>query len=367
MKRPSVAIRQLIAVLILACANLVTADENSPQNPVAAFPAEVTVAESPDPVPAADEPAASTEAQTAAEQPPAPVASDVAEPAGEACAEPTGESTAAQQRYLLKYQFQPGQKLRYQTHQIMTQEAHVGENSKIDVSKVDQQRVYTVQEINDDGTAVIRMQFAHVRMQIQTDDKPAIVFDSGMPPEDVPKLYQAAAHQLRGLSPTFYILSNGRAVHGPAPHDAAGNEILSKEEEEKRSHEAESFLPPLPEEPIAIGDTWKHYATVSVRVDKDIRRDVRILQTYRLSSVEDNVAVFTSQASIMSQLRSPVVMAQLLQVTPRGTYKLDLNSGVLTFQELRHSQTVLGALGPSSAINAYGTYSNTLMEDKSQS
>ncbi|MCA9065249.1 MAG: hypothetical protein KDA96_19405, partial [Planctomycetaceae bacterium] len=60
-------------------------------------------------------------------------------------------------------------------------------------------------------------------------------------------------------------------------------------------------------------------------------------------------------------------MAQLLQVTPRGTYKLDLNSGVLTFQDLRHSQTVLGALGPSSAINAYGTYSNALMEDKSQS
>ncbi|MCA9061784.1 MAG: hypothetical protein KDA96_01915 [Planctomycetaceae bacterium] len=348
--------------LILSFLFVVVLPVSTPLDEGTASPDSTSTKPDPAATSAADEVSAVTEALPETATPRSAAANPT--PPGSLDAEgATPEPAESVTRYQLRYVFEPGQKLRYQSYQTITQEAHVGSDSKVDVSKVDQRRVYTVQEKQNDGTAVIRMQFAHIRMQLQTDDKEPVIFDSSMADADVPKLYQSMAHRLKGLSPSFYLLPDGRAVHPPLRE----GEVLSREEEETRSHEAESFLPPLPDEQVAVGDTWKEQKTVTVRVDKEIKRDVRILQTFRLESVEGEIATITSHASIMSRLRSPVVMAQLMQVTPKGTYRLNMSDGTLVSQTLRYSETVLGPLGPSSAINTYGSFTMELLKEESAS
>ncbi len=291
---------------------------------------------------------------------------------------------SAMQKWTLRYQFRPEEKFRYETHQTMTLDARVGENRKVDVSELKQRRVFTVISADESGDAQLAMQFEHVWMKIQTDDHEAVVFDSTMEAGEVPVVFRNTAHQLKGSAPKYFLSDLGVSLieSRKAARFAAKSvvqaafafetgvplavwtttSVETAEGKHVPATDPGSFLMPLPEDPVSIGDTWKETVTVSVRLTRDINSQILILRTFRLESVNDGIATVSFRSSIESPVKGPNVRSQLIQAIPRGTMRFDIARGVMLRRELQFNETIIGAFGRESLLSSVGANTEQLLE-----
>lgn len=266
-------------------------------------------------------------------------ASDAADKAGPAIQPP--------EKFLLRYRFESGEKLRYEMVNQLIQQGVVGAVAKVDTTKIQQKRVFTIGDVDEDGKANASMQFEHVRMEIQSNDKEAEVYDSTMPPEKVSKKFQGTARQLAGAAPSYTLLAQG------TPVSADGIQEVSKGGQA-------SFMIPLPEKEISVGESWKVNMVINVRIGEGVKRDITLLRTYQLKSVDDGVATIGFSTSVMSPVKIPAVKAQLLQATPQGEMLFDIPKGRLLRKEMRIDRMVMGALGPGTMLSAKSSTVETL-------
>ena len=313
-------------------------------------------------------------------------------PAAAESGSPASEDTRA--AWTLRYQFQQGQKLRYQMEQKMALEANLGERGQsIDRSALRQRRLFTVTSVNEDSSAAFTMQFENVWMQKQSDDYPAVEFDSSMKPGEVPLVYQQVAHQLKGNAPRYLLTSRGLSKQSdktPVKVERASGEnassalaseplVESKATEnaielassntsaQKEQIDPGSFLAALPEHEVRVGDTWKEQITVTARLQEDVNVEVPILRTFRLDSVEDGIALISFQCSIQSRVRSPIVKGQLIQATPRGSIRIDTNRGLMLRRENIYDTSVFGAIGQNTILTCVGRSTEELIEEAPKS
>jgi hypothetical protein len=120
---------------------------------------------------------------------------------------------------------------------------------------------------------------------------------------------------------------------------------------------------PLPENPVAVDDTWRETLPVNVRVTAEISRQINILRTFRLESVENGMAVISFRSSVEAAVKTPTMRAQLIKATPKGTLTFDIDRGVMVKRELRYDETVLNAIGPNSVVLCNGTSTEELLEN----
>lgn len=268
----------------------------------------------------------------------------------------TDSASTPEQQWILKYQFQPGQQLRYRTSQTVTTNALASGQKKVDESIVDQVRVFTVDQIESDQSARLAMQFEKVRMQVRTNEGEAVIFETGMKPEEIPSIFRQTAERLKGSAAKYHLLTNGR--------NATPIDLDDKPEAARtKDQEAPSFLMSLPEHPVKVGDTWKETQIAKVRVTKDLKRKIQILQTFRLESVsETGIAKITFNSSIESPVNSPSIMAQLMQSTPKGSLEFDINRGLMIRKEFRFDESVLNALGNNSMLSSHGLFTEELLD-----
>lgn len=295
-------------------------------------------------------------------------------------------------KWTLRYKFVPNQKLRYRNIENVTLDAMLGENRKVDVTSIEQRRVFTVATVDDAGAARLSMQYEFVAMRVQTNDFEPVVFDTTMQQEDIPPAFRNTARQLKGSAPRFWISSLGSALQesesteGYAPAQKAvaqaGNVIVGdkssiaatgdvqqavanskpKSAEASEASSAVTFLMPLPENAVAVGDTWREMIPVSVRVTEEISRQINILRTFRLESVENGLATISFRSSVEAAVKSPTMRSQLIKATPKGTLTLDIERGVMVNREIRYDETVLNAIGANSVVLCHGKSTEELQE-----
>lgn len=319
----------------------------------------------------------------------------VPSPANNAAVTPDSDTPSSQPAdvWTLRYKFTPDQKLSYQTHQTMTLEATLGEGRKVDRSELRQRRVFTVLSVEENGAAHVAMQFEHVWMKKQIDKLDPVEFDSTMKPADVPAAFRQVAHGLKGSAPRYWLSNQGASLYPPAADQAVQSALNENEAsrdssinlvegengdkgielavasdsqsaglQKKKENDPGSFLMPLPESPVKVGDTWKETISVPVRVTQEISRQVPILRTFRLDSVDDGVATISFRSSIETSVKGAIVRSQLIQATPRGTMTFDIDRGVMLRREMRFNETVVGALGQESVLSSIGMNTETLVE-----
>ncbi|MDA1230677.1 MAG: DUF6263 family protein [Planctomycetota bacterium] len=310
--------------------------------------------------------------------------------------------TVESPKWSLQYKFTPDQKLRYKMIEDVTLDAMQGEDRKVDVTSFEQRRVFTVSSVDDSGAARLTMQYEFVKMQRKTNDLPEVRFDTSMEDKEVPPEFKNTARELKGSAPQFWISGLGAALqesdsekgYAPAARSVAqaGNVIVGdkpaafKEGDIKQavaesatepaeananatpeaaktsSANAVTFLLPLPENPVAINDTWREVIPVNVRVTQEISRKINILRTFRLESVDDGIATISFRSSVEAAVKSPTMRSQLIKATPKGTLTFDIERGIMVKRELRYDETVLNAIGQNSVVLCYGSSREVLMD-----
>ncbi len=258
--------------------------------------------------------------------------------------------TDGAEKHLLRFNFKEGETLRYETEQRVTQKAVAVAGAKVDLSTVKQTRLFRVGEVSEQGEARVSMQFEHVRMELKSDDQPVEVFDTSMEDSDVPVKFRAAARNLKKPAPTFVLRFDG------TPVSDEGVERIPKGGQA-------GFMMPLPQEPIAVGETWKVNIEPQVRIAEGVMRTISLLRTYRLQEMKGDIATITFATSIASRVRSPATKAQLLQATPKGKILFNVKIGRVLEREITFDRSVLGAVGPNSLVSAKGRTTETLLPD----
>lgn len=256
-------------------------------------------------------------------------------------------SSQPSETFLLRYRFEPGETLRYEMVNQLMQQGVVGAVSKIDTTKIQQKRIFTIGEVDENGNADASMQFEHVRMEIQSNDQEPEIFDSTMPPEKVSKKFQGTARQLSGAAPKYTLLAEGT----PVSEDGI---------QEITEGGQASFMIPLPDHEISVGESWKVNMIINVRIGEGVKRDITLLRTYQLKSVDDGIATIGFSTSVISPVKVPAVKAQLLQATPQGEMLFDIAKGQLLRKEMRIDRMVMGALGPGTMLSAKSSTIETL-------
>lgn len=259
-------------------------------------------------------------------------------------------ATDGAEKYLLRFKFKEGETLRYETEQQVTQKAVAAAGAKVDLSTVKQTRLFRVGEVSAQGEAHVSMQFEHVRMELKSDDQPIEVFDTSMKESEVPTKFRAAARKLMRPALTFVLQADGTPV---------SDEGVEQIPEGGQA----GFMMPLPQEPIAVGETWKVNIEPEVRIAEGVMRTISLLRTYRLQEMQGDIATITFATSIASKVRSPAIKAQLLQATPKGTILFNVKIGRVLQREITFDRSVMGAVGPNTLLSAVGKTTETLLPD----
>ncbi len=249
------------------------------------------------------------------------------------------ENVPSSEKYTLRYRFREGDVIRYETTRVGELRIAVGEQSKSDISRVKQIRRFDVTNVDASGAADLMMRFEYVEMSLQTDQGEPIVFRSDMEPAEIPRCFARVASKLTDAAPHFTVLPTG------APLNDA-HELIRPEKEEQETR----LMLPLPTEPVAIGEAWKYYNTVKVRLSEDVNRGIRLLTSCRLRSVKDGVARISFQTSSVSHVTTPAVKALLIEAFPKGDVMFDMESGRIVRRVIRNDNSVYGVHGPGSVL-----------------
>lgn len=294
-------------------------------------------------------------------------AADEAAPPADALAPPeeaSAEKTADESpEYLLRYHVTADEILRYRSVKVGELNYTVGETTKSDVERVRQVRRFEVKSVDDNGCADLVMQFESVEMSLQVNGGTPMVYRSSMDSAEVPQYFAGLDARLRGSAPRFHVTPVG------APLDENRHIIIpeqdnrkqgDKEKDKKNDNLPETRLMlPLPEKPVRVGDSWKYFSKVKVRVSEDFKREVPMLTSCRLESVEDGIARIRYSTSPAVRLTSVAAKAQLVSAMPKGYCLLDLEAGRIIKRVSRNNSNVHGVHGQQSVL----TYSAEVVEE----
>lgn len=263
--------------------------------------------------------------------------------------EPKQGDSASTPTVRLQYKFATGQRLKYRTEQTVTQRLVTPKGQKTDVSRAEQDRVFTVTGVQESGLARASMQFARVHMEVRTDDHEPLVYDSSMSADKVPPRFRVVAEELKKAAPEFDLSATG------TPVDEKGTEITDKAGQA-------CFMIALPPDEVSVGDNWVTHLNVDVRIAPGVMREIRLMRSYKLAALEDGIAEIRFFTSVQSPVRSAHIKSLLLQATPQGTIQFDVARGCVVRKELKFDKFVLGAMGPNTMLSAKGWTVEQLLE-----
>lgn len=267
----------------------------------------------------------------------------------------TGQASSDEEpKYRLRYQVKPGQVIRYQSERVGELRTSVGPNTTSNVERVIQVRRFEVKDVDDFDRASLVMQYERVEMSVQANDGPPITYRSSMKPSQVPRYFARVADRLKGSAPRFIVTPVG------APLDGNDEIIMPREGQAVETR----LMMPLPEHPVRVGDSWRYFGNVKVRVSAEIKRNVRLLTTCRLESVDDGVAKISFATSAVAHLKSNTVRSQLVSALPKGYCLLDINTGQVTKRVVRNNNSVHGFKGRQSLLTYSAEAIETLLPEE---
>ncbi|MFH1301273.1 MAG: DUF6263 family protein [Planctomycetota bacterium] len=249
------------------------------------------------------------------------------------------EEEAAQ--YTLRYKYTPSEFVHYAVDSQNKIIVEKNEAKQTSTNTAKTQKHYRVVWVDEEGNGTLEMTIDRVQMSAQFDDEAPASFDSKDPKQKDLKQYEKIRETIGKPS---------RMVCSPL------GKVISKADQANQG-----FLIPLPENEVKIGDTWKEEYEIEVAVGKTLRKKVPIRRTFTLESVQDKVAVITFKTTVLTRLNDPKLGLQLIQKTPSGTIKLDIEKGIIVSQDVSLDKAQVGIFDGQGAMRAISSRVETLV------
>jgi hypothetical protein len=251
--------------------------------------------------------------------------------------------------YTLRYQFEPGQELRYVSLDESTFDVHQSEAETSVECSTKAWKHYRVLKVNDDGTVTLELVLDHVQMRAEGDGR-TIEYDSrlpGPPPPNFALLPIGRAVATITVSPRGEIVKYESLV----PTEGLNTDTLERDLQ---------VLTILPEEAVQVGDSWREIFDATIKLEGKLTRKAKLQRILTLTAVEDGEAVIDLQTIVLTPLDGPEQEAQVIQKTPSGALRIDVARGIILHKQTRLDNQVVGFSGPGSKLHVRRTVTEEL-------
>jgi len=254
---------------------------------------------------------------------------------------------ADEPRHTLRYRFTAGESVYFSSHNE-TARRFIQNVREIETNdSVDALKHYQVLSVTPDGGAILELTIDRTRMSVDNGTS-LFIYDS-MKDKDPPAAFQVI-HGTVGR-PWLRVTVNalGETTNYQTP---AGLKVPESADYVSR------VLPVLPEQPVAIGETWKEPFTVDapngdveIEPGKPLTRPINMQRVYKLASVENGIATLDLRTEVLTAKRSPKEEVFIIQRKFTGTISIDMANGRLVGRHLEIDGSVVGYDGPMSAMS----------------
>jgi hypothetical protein len=243
-------------------------------------------------------------------------------------------------------------------------------------------KVWRVKDVRPDGRATIENLVENVQMRNRFSDGRDLRYNS-LTDREPPPAFQDLAESI-GV-PLAEVTMNARGA------------ILSRRRKPVRAgaQNREGLMTiPFPEEAVPIGQAWSFRHTVNLPLPDGTVRKVKILQTFKLRSVEQGpiaggdtedaslggpprptprsrlvqtgVATIDVATKILTPIHNPVLEAKLIDRESTGTVRFDVGAGRVLHQQVDVDRRVIGFVpnNPASCLHYRTRFTETLLPEE---
>ena len=255
---------------------------------------------------------------------------------------PRSEAEGADERpkYRLEYKFQPDTSLRWNVvHQVRKKVSYAGKETTTETSSTAFRR-WDFGERGADGKLAARHEIDRMILRQNEEGKDPIDFDSErdlVVPKEIAAFGTEKA--IGVVLETFDINPCG---------------VMSDKKKlvaEYQGREGDSnVLVPFPTEPVAVGDVWTVPYALYLKGGDEVVRPYRVVERFRLESVDEKFATISFTTTLMSIVDDPVVEGALAERLFSGRALFDRERGLTLRTELTFNRRVANAFGFSSYL-----------------
>ena len=243
-------------------------------------------------------------------------------------------------KYRLEYKFQPDTSLRWNVvHQVRKKVSYAGKETTTETSSTAFRR-WDFGERGADGKLAARHEIDRMILRQNEEGKDPIDFDSErdlVVPKEIAAFGTEKA--IGVVLETFDI-------------DPFG--VMSDKKKlvaEYQGREGDSnVLVPFPTEEVAVGDVWTVPYALYLKGGDEVVRPYRVVERFRLESVDDKFATISFTTTLTSIVDDPVVEGALAERLFSGRALFDRERGLTLRTELTFNRRVANAFGFSSYL-----------------
>lgn len=258
-------------------------------------------------------------------------------------------------KHTLRYKFRAGETIRTKVlHQVLLSTTISG--SKQDAETISGSvKVWKVLDADKSGQCTFVHSVESVDMCQKLTGRQEITYNSEKD-KQAPPGYEMVAQSI-GIPLTEITM------------DASGK-VLKREE--KRSNapahsESNQMVMPLPEGPIAVGESWDVPHDVPITLEDRSVKLIKTRQHYTLEKVSNGVATIAVATQVLTPVNNPKIQSQLIQRLTKGTIRFDIDAGRVLSQELELDERVLGFQGADSSLHYLGRFTEEYIQPESKS
>lgn len=239
--------------------------------------------------------------------------------------------------YTLRYKFQPGDVIRYEVDHRADIQSTMEKTSQRAQTRSESLKAWKVIDVLPSGEIEFQNVVERVKMTNRLPDRKEMVYDSQndtTPPPgfaDAAKAVGVPLSQVR-MTPWGKVVDREVKHHQPAADPNAPITAL------------------LPEEAIAVGDSWNEPQEISVSTETGGSKSIKTRRHFTLKSVKNGVAVITATQQVLSPI-TPAIEAQLAQRMMTGTIRFDISRGRILSQQMDVDRRIVGFAGPTSRMH----------------
>jgi hypothetical protein len=257
------------------------------------------------------------------------------------------DEPAPEAKYELRYRFTPGEVVMTEVvHQANVRTTIQGTTQTAETRSCST-KVWKVDSVDEAGVATFTHLVDNIEMWQKASGRQEIRYNS-QTDETPPPGYEEVAKSVGVPLSTVTMDPRGTIVNREITHKGAMS--LSTQ-----------ITMPLPEGPIALGETWSTPIEVDVTLQDGSHKKVQTRQQFTLESVTDGIAHVAVDSQVLTPIRDPSIEAQLVQRMSTGWAKFDLEAGRIVSQQLELDKHVVGFNGPASSMHYVTRVTETLL------
>jgi len=244
-----------------------------------------------------------------------------------AFADSEDEATAGK-KYLLRYQFRPGDVLKWDVTQQIEMKTQVSSQQTVANTYSRSTKVWTVIDVAEDGTAVLEysVQDAEINNKVMTRN-PAAIDEPTVKEEE--SSYDSKNNN--GETPDSSFDEVRKSIGIPLAHMTIDNRgtLLKKVQKAPYAAAAEEnrITIPMPENPITEGESWDAPSDIVVSQHNGTVRKIVAKQRFTLEKVQNGIATIKFKTILLTPIDSQKMKMQLIDKQPAGTVRFDIDAG----------------------------------------